>query len=40
MIEFDSMINLRPWANNRTRGVEDPSIQNTISNIVNKLVKR
>jgi hypothetical protein len=39
-IEFDSMINLRPSHNNRTRGVDDPSIQRNIIAIVNKLVTR
>lgn len=38
-IEFDSMINLRPADNNRTRGVEDPQIQKKIRDIVAKLVK-
>jgi hypothetical protein len=39
-IEFDSMINLRPGQNNRTRGVDNPEIQKLIIEIVNKLVKR
>jgi hypothetical protein len=39
-IEFDSMINLRPWQNNRSRGVEDEHIRKTIIEIVNKLVER
>lgn len=39
-IEFDSMINIRPWANNRTRGVEDSLIKVKILDIVNRLVKR
>lgn len=39
-IEFDSMINIRPWANNRTRGVDDPLIREKITNIVNQLVER
>ncbi|MDD5720449.1 MAG: DUF5674 family protein [Candidatus Krumholzibacteria bacterium] len=38
-IEFDSMINLRPNQGNRTRGVDDPSIQNTIREIVAELVQ-
>jgi len=38
-IEFDSMINLRPTQNNRTRGVEDPKIQEKIINITQKLIK-
>jgi hypothetical protein len=39
MIEFDSMINLRPRQNNRSRGVEDEAVRERIFNIVNKLVK-
>jgi len=38
-IEFDSMINLRPSQDNRSRGVEDEKIQSEIKRIVNKLVK-
>ncbi len=37
-IEFDSMINLRPRDNNRSRGVEDPAIQQKIKQIVKKLI--
>ena len=37
-IEFDSMINLRPWQNNRSRGVEDNKIQEKIREVVNKFV--
>ncbi|HEX4068585.1 MAG TPA: DUF5674 family protein [Candidatus Babeliales bacterium] len=37
-IEFDSMINLRPSFGNRTRGVDDPVIQEKIKKLVNKLV--
>ncbi len=39
-IEFDSMINLRPSQNNRSRGVEDKKIQDKIIEIVNKLVAK
>jgi len=39
-VEFDSMINLRPSQGNRSRGVDDPIIQNKILAIVNSLVKR
>jgi hypothetical protein len=38
-IEFDSMINLRPAQNNRTRGVEDASLRKIIIEIVTKLIK-
>lgn len=33
-IEFDSMINIRPRQNNRSRSVEDPEIKNKIKEIV------
>jgi len=33
-IEFDSMINIRPAQNNRSRGVEDPGIRQLIIEIV------
>ena len=39
-VEFDSMINLRPSQGNRSRGVEDPEIQDRIRNTVNRLVTR
>ncbi|MEK6646393.1 MAG: DUF5674 family protein [Candidatus Firestonebacteria bacterium] len=39
-IEFDSMINLRPFQSNRSRGVEDPKIREKIKFIVDKLVKK
>lgn len=37
-VEFDSMINLRPSQENRSRGVDNPEIQKKIRQIVNKLV--
>ena len=39
-VEFDSMINLRPSQNNRSRGVDDGRIRERIISIVNKRVKR
>jgi hypothetical protein len=39
-IEFDSMINLRPSQENRSRGVENEEIRKNIIEIVNKLVVR
>ena len=39
MIEFDSMINIRPRQNNRSRGVEDPTVRERIINITRKLVQ-
>ena len=38
-IEFDSMINVRPSAGNRSRNVEHAEIRETITTIVNRLVK-
>lgn len=40
IIEFDSMINLRPSQGNKSRGVEDPKTRDIIINVVNKLVKK
>lgn len=37
-IEFDSMINLRPSQENRSRGVDNEEIRKKIIAIVNKLV--
>lgn len=39
MIEFDSMINIRPSQENRSRSVEDKIIQNRIIAIVKELVE-
>lgn len=38
-VEFDSMINIRPRQNNRSRDVQDLSIREKIIIIVNKLVE-
>ena len=37
-IEFDSMINVRPSQNNRSRGVESLDIQRKIRDIISKLI--
>jgi hypothetical protein len=37
-IEFDSMINVRPSQNNRSRSVEDPEIRSRILRIVSKMI--
>ena len=37
-LEFDSMINIRPSQGNRSRGVEDPAIQEKIRNVISRLV--
>ena len=39
-IEFDSLINLRPAAGNRSRGVDDPVVRERIRGIVTRLVQR
>lgn len=39
MLEFDSLINIRPRQNNRSRGVEDLKLQDRITAIVNKLLR-
>lgn len=39
-VEFDSVINVRPFLGNYTRGIDDQKIQNKIRRIVSKLVKR
>ena len=38
LVEFNSMINIRPSQNNRSRGVEDPEIREKIRNVVKKLI--
>jgi hypothetical protein len=38
MLEFDSMINIRPSQNNPSRSVEDPTIRQRITALVTKLV--
>ncbi|MBI2630657.1 hypothetical protein HYW73_00375 [Candidatus Nomurabacteria bacterium] len=37
-VEFDSMVNLKPGLGNKTRGVDNPEVQNKIREIVDKLV--
>ncbi|MDI6763773.1 MAG: DUF5674 family protein [Thermodesulfobacteriota bacterium] len=39
LIEFDSVINLKPAQGNRSRGIENPQIQKRIKKIVDKLIK-
>ena len=34
LVEFDSLINIRPWQGNRGRGVSDPEIQQRIRDVV------
>ena len=40
LVEFDSMINMRPSQNNRSRGVDDPKIRKKIVEVVAKKVER
>jgi hypothetical protein len=39
LVEFDSVINLRPSQGNRSRGVNDPAIRQKIMDIVEQLVQ-
>jgi len=39
-IEFDSMINIKPSQNNRSRGIDDLKIREKVIKIVNFLVQR
>jgi len=39
-VEFDSMINLRPLQENRTRSVDDPAMRAQIIEVVERLVVR
>jgi len=39
-VEFDSMINMRPSQNNRSRGVDDEQIRNKIIEIVSERIRR
>lgn len=38
-VEFDSIINIRPSINNRSRDINDPKIRKKIIDILNKLIK-
>lgn len=38
LVEFDSMINVRPSQGNRSRGVDDPAVRRQIHEIVGRLV--
>jgi len=39
LVEFDSMVNIRPSQGNRTRGVENPETQTKIKEVVQKWLK-
>jgi hypothetical protein len=38
LIEFDSMINVRPSQSNRSRGVDDAAVRRQIEDIVGRLI--
>ena len=38
-LEFDSMINIRPHQNNRTRGVENIETQDKIKELMNQIIE-
>jgi len=38
-IEFDSLINIKPWMNNRGRGIDNPTLREKITEIVRKRIK-
>lgn len=38
MIEFDSVINLKPLQNNRSRGIEDEKIREKVNEVLAKLI--
>ena len=37
-IEFDSLINIRSWQENPSRGVEDPDVREAIKSIIDKFI--
>ena len=37
-IEFDSLINIRSWQDNPSRGVENPEVQKVIKSIVDRFI--
>ena len=37
-IEYDSMVNIRPWQNNRSRGIDDENTRKKIVEVAGKLV--
>lgn len=39
-IEFDSVINIRPSQQNRSRGVDNPEIRKKVLEIVNELIEK
>lgn len=39
-VEFDSLINIRPWQGNRNRDVNDSVVRDKIYELINKLILR
>ena len=39
LIEFDSLINIRPYQGNRSRDVQDPAVRKQIIDVVNRLIQ-
>lgn len=39
MVEFDSLINIKPRTGNRSRGVEDPIMRERITELVTSLIQ-
>lgn len=37
-IEYDSLINIRPWQGNRGRDIEDPQVRGKIEHIIKTLI--
>ena len=38
-IEFDSLINIRPYQGNRSRDVQDPAVRKQIVDLINNLIR-
>ena len=39
-VEFDSLINIRPSQNNKSRSIENPEIRKKLMDVVSKRIKR
>ncbi len=40
LVQFDSLVNLKPAQGNRSRGIDDANIRNKIKGIVKKLISK
>ena len=38
-IEFDSLINIRPYQGNRSRDVQNPAVRKQIIDVINRLIQ-